>query len=161
MRFSFLLLCSLLLSGCYSKLDKPENEPLMLDLEVNKKLTISAEAFLVNGINYDFLKSDCKKIVQSANSFLYVKDSSTILIKDKIVTEVHINSAGNFLNYDLSIGKSKAAFESIFIRLSDRSSTPFIKNSPNMIKIGCCTSGKKVWDFEFENGILKRIDYVN
>jgi hypothetical protein len=161
MRISLSFLLIIFLSSCYSKLDKPENVPLMLDIDVNKNLTIAPEAFLENAIDFDFLKSNCEKIIQSSNSILYLKDSSTILIKDNIVTEVHLKSAGNFLNYSLSIGQAKDVFESTFIRLENRNTTPFIKNSPNLIKIGCCTSSKNVWDFEFDNGVLKQVDYVN
>lgn len=160
MRLSLSLLLILSLTSCYSKLDKKENEPLMLDLKVNENLTIAPEAFIANAINYEFLEKECEKFTQNANEFLYVKDSSTILIRDKKVQEVHLKSSGNFLNYGLEIGQDKTAFETTFIRLSDRNTRPFIRTNSNKIKMSCCSGTQSVWDFEFENGVLKRVDFV-
>jgi len=130
-------------------------------LKANENLTIAPEAFIANAINYEFLKNDCRKITQGKNDFLYVKDSSTILIKDKIVQAVHLKSVGNFLNYDIEIGQSRKTFEAKFIRLNNRQSTPFINKTTNKIRMSCCIATESVWEFEFENDVLKRIDYVN
>ncbi len=160
MRYLLLFLFSILLISCQSKLDKKENEPLILDLEANKQLTIAPEAFISNAINYDFLKNDCRKISQNSNEILYIKDGSSVLFKDKLVQEVHIKSDGLFLNYNIKVGQSKADFKSTFKRLNDRNSNPYVNNNKDIIRFSCCIATESVWEFEFENDILTSIDYV-
>ena len=88
MKYFVLLLSILFLVNCTSKLDKSENEPLMLDNSVNLNLKISVEAFIEKPENRPYLDSNCVKSNQDNHfNFFYSKDSSYIEFRDDKVYE--------------------------------------------------------------------------
>ena len=87
----------------------------------------------------------------------YLKDSSMVWLKNEEILQTAIYSKGDFLNYGLHIGMTRADFKARFRDLYAREREPFVEVAEDVVSIGCCTSAEKVWRFEFEKGKLKRI----
>jgi hypothetical protein len=152
------LFCLLLLfASCQSRIDRPENEALMLDPVKNPKLKITTAAFLGNSANIDYLKQHCEVLPAENRSARYLKDSSMVWLKNEEIMEVALYSDGDFLNYGLHIGMTRADFKARFRDLYAREQEPFVEVAEEVVSMGCCTSAEKVWRFEFEKGRLKRI----
>lgn len=75
MKHFVLLLLILFLVACTSKLDKPENEPALLDNSVNVNLKIGIEAFIEKPENRNYLDSSCVKSNQG-NYFNFTYSNS-------------------------------------------------------------------------------------
>ncbi len=161
MKHFVLLLLILFLVACTSKLDKPENEPALLDNSVNVNLKIGIEAFIEKPENRNYLDSSCVKSNQGNYfNFTYSKDSSYIEFRNDKVHEAVIKSKGQFLNYGIEIGQERMEFEAIFLRLFNRRRYPYMSLTKNRIELGCCEVGQSVWIFNFENQRLKSIFFT-
>lgn len=147
--------------NCHSRLDKPENLPMMMDKTVNQNLKISVEAFINNPLNMEYLSKDCRKISQNKkNEWLYTKDSSFVQVHYDIATEVHIKSVGDFLNYGIKIGQTRSDFETIFYQLLTKEYDPYIRIQKHQTEFSATKIAEAVWSFHFENDTLKSIDFV-
>ncbi|MFK7946064.1 MAG: hypothetical protein AB8G11_00625 [Saprospiraceae bacterium] len=162
MKHFVLLLPVLLLISCTSKLDKPENEPLMLDNAINPNLKISVEAFIENPENRTYLDANCIKSNEDSDfDFTYSKDSSYIEFRNDNVSEVVIKSKGQFLNYGIEIGQKRQDFETIFLRLFNNEKRPYMSLSKDKIELSCCQVGESVWIFNFKDNRLKSIYFTD
>lgn len=162
MKYFTLLFSILFFVNCTSKLDKPENEPLMLDNAINPNLKISIEAFIENPTNRSYLDSNSiKSDDYNSLNYTYSKDSSYIQFRNAKVYEAIIKSEGQFLNYGIEIGQKRQDFENIFSQLFDRPKKPYMSLRNNKIEFGCCQVGESVWSFNFENNRLKSIYYID
>ena len=162
MKYFVLLISVLLFTNCTSKLDKPENEPLMLDNSKNTNLKINIDAFIEKSTNRIFLEANCTKSNQGNYlDFVYSKDSSYIEFKNDVVHSAEIKSKGKFLNYGIEIGQNRQDFENIFLRLFDNPKRPYMDLKKDKIELGCCEAGVSVWVFNFENNLLKSIYFSN
>lgn len=161
MKYFVLLLSILFFAACTSKLDKPENEPFLLDNSVNLNLRIGVEAFIENPENRLYLDSNCVKSNQDNYfNFIYSKDSSYIEFRNDKVYEAVIKSKGQFLNYGIEIGQNRADFEATFLRLFNRPKRPYMALTKNKIELSCCEVGQSVWVFNFENNRLKSVFFT-
>ena len=147
--------------NCNSRLDKPENLPMMIDETINPNLKIAVEAFMNNPLNKEYLEKNCQKISQNRkNEWLYAKDSSFIQVHYDFPKEIHIKSVGDFLNYGIKIGQTRKEFEAIFDTFVNKEHTPYIYKQKDKIEFSETKIGEAVWTFYFENYILKSIDFV-
>jgi hypothetical protein len=161
MKYFILIVSMFLFFNCHSRLDKPENLPMMIDETVNPNLKISVETFMNNPLNKEYLEKNCRKINQNRkNEWLYAKDSSFIQVYYDVAKEIHIKSVGDFLNYGFKIGQTRNDFETIFYEIEKKEHTPYIHIQKDKIEFSETKIGEAVWSFHFENDRLKSIDFV-
>jgi hypothetical protein len=161
MKYFTIILSIILFVSCHSRLENPENLPLMMDNSANENLKITVNAFMNNPFNKDFLENKCTKSSQNRKfCFIYSKDDSFIQTAYDIPTEVHIISGGKFFNYGIEIGQTRAEFESIFYDLESKEKLPYINNKRDKIEFSTEIIGKSIWHFYFENGTLKIVDFI-
>lgn len=151
---------SLLFFACTSKLDKPELEPLLLDNSINPNLKISVAAFLEQPINRSFLDSSCiRSNKDNPYNFSYSKDSSFFEFQNDKLYNAVIKTKGQFLNYGIEIGQTRAAFRAIFHQLHNSSEQFYVSNKKDRIEISTKSSSYSTWVFHFENDLIKHIQY--
>lgn len=162
MKYIVLLLSILFFMNCTSELDKPENQPLMLDNTVNPNLKINVDVFLESPTNKTYLDSNCIKSNENNYfDYIYSKDSSYVEFRNGKVHVTAIKSKGQFLNYGIEIGQKRQDFEAIFLRLYDNRKKPYIALKKDKIELSCCELGVAVWTFNFENNRLKSIYFID
>lgn len=158
MKFLLYLPFIVVFVGCTSKLDKPENLPMLLDNSVNPNLKISIEAFVEQPVNRLYLDSNCVKTsTGSAFDFSFTKDSSYLKFRNDKLEQALIKSKGQFLNYGIEIGQSYQDVFEIFSRLQESDVNPYIHLKDDKIEFSCCVEGNPIWVFNFENDQLKTV----
>ena len=161
MKFLLYLPFIVVFVGCTSKLDKPENLPMLLDNSVNPNLKISIEAFVEQPVNRLYLDSNCVKTnTESAFDFSYALDSSYLKFRNDKLEQALINSKGQFLNYGIEVGQSYQDVVATFSKLQESAMSPYIYLKDDKIEFSCCEEGSPIWIFNFENDRLKTV-YFN